>query len=349
MKRLTVSEGDIDAAASQGLIPVGSTQPLWSFLQERTTQRQSDPASGESPFTFSSLSWYSGGVVLLLAMFWLDAQFWETWNGGAMALITALYTGAFAVAGAKLWKTDQLRIPGGVSITLAASITPLLVLAVERMLGLWSIDLDWRASYGLEMSLMGTLAVSSIIALRSYKFPLLTLPLTLGLMGLAYEANRLLGTTGTHIIEEHFMLAVGLLVITGAFIAGRSAKESFTFWPYTLGALTFWLAFTSIFGWAGSEGSMLFYAVCNVAMMLASVLLSRRIFVVLGAIGAVGYLSHLAWTVFAGSMLFPVVLSLFGVGVIWGGVVYHRNQAAIDAAILGLVPSGLQKYLPARD
>ena len=94
---------------------------------------------------------------------------------------------------------------------------------------------------------------------------------------------------------------------------------------------------------------MLLYGVLNVGMMLASVLLARSIFVGLGALGAVGYLSHLAWTVFAGSLLFPFVLSAFGIFVIWSGVYYHRNQARIDGAIIALIPVGLRKYLPERD
>lgn len=346
MKRLTVSQADIDAAAGQGLIPADSAPRLWSFLQDRITQRQSDPASGESPFTLSSLSWYSGAVILLLAMSWLDAQFWDTWNGGAMALITAVYTCAFAAAGARLWKTDQLRIPGGVFITLAAALTPVFVMATERVLGLWSLDLNWRASAGLELSVATSLALSAWVGLRSYKFPLLSAPLTLGLMGAVMSAYSLL--SGAGYAGDNFMLGLGVAVMGGAFIADRSGKQAFTFWPYLFGAITAWGAFTDIFAWHGSEAGMLFYAVCNVGMMLASVILARRIFVVLGAIGAVGYLSHLTWTVFAGSMLFPVVMSVFAIGVIWGGVYYQRNEARIDAAILGLVPSGLRQYLPER-
>ena len=81
--------------------------------------------------------------------------------------------------------------------------------------------------------------------------------------------------------------------------------------------------------------------------MLLSVFLERRAFIVFGALGVFGYVGHLAYRVFQGSLLFPFVLTIIGVGVIFLGIQYRRRRRAIERAILGgLFPDGARRLLP---
>jgi hypothetical protein len=83
-----------------------------------------------------------------------------------------------------------------------------------------------------------------------------------------------------------------------------------------------------------------------VFLMVLSVFLDRRVFMVFGALGVFGYLGHLSWTVFKDSMVFPFALTFIGILVIFVGVQYQRNQKRIAEALLGVIPPGMQKLLP---
>jgi hypothetical protein len=96
----------------------------------------------------------------------------------------------------------------------------------------------------------------------------------------------------------------------------------------------------------GSELGKLGYFGINLVMVLMSVVLARKVFLVAGAIGSVGYIGHLLWTYFSGSLAFPVALIACGIGIIYLGVAYRRNQASIEGFVLGLVPAGIRARLP---
>ncbi len=96
-----------------------------------------------------------------------------------------------------------------------------------------------------------------------------------------------------------------------------------------------------------TELGKLIYCMINVALVLLSMLLARRVFFILGAAGILIYLGHLA-SLFADSLLFPVALSVLGIGIIVLSVLYQRNQSVIEAALFNLIPDGMkrQKWTP---
>ena len=72
-------------------------------------------------------------------------------------------------------------------------------------------------------------------------------------------------------------------------------------------------------------------------MMVASVVLNRKIFLVFGTTGAIGYLGYVTWELFEGSMMFPFALLGLGCLLIYATILYRRHGNAIEGAILGLV------------
>ena len=67
-------------------------------------------------------------------------------------------------------------------------------------------------------------------------------------------------------------------------------------------------------------------------------MIGRRVFAVFGGMGVAGYLGYLAWDLFRDSLVFPFVLSLIGLGIIWLGLLWQRHEARIQQL--------LQRYLP---
>ena len=106
----------------------------------------------------------------------------------------------------------------------------------------------------------------------------------------------------------------------------------------------FWGGLTLFEG--GSELDWLFYGLINLGLILLSVLLQRRVFVVFGAAGVFGYVGHLAWEIFEDSLFFPFVLSAAGLAIIALGILYAKNRDKIEGAVVRAVPTGIRRLLP---
>jgi len=76
------------------------------------------------------------------------------------------------------------------------------------------------------------------------------------------------------------------------------------------------------------------YCLINIALMGMAVLLRRPVFMVFGALGVAAYLGYLSYEVFAQSLLFPVVLTMIGLGVIWLGLVYQKRRENLNPGTL---------------
>ena len=78
-----------------------------------------------------------------------------------------------------------------------------------------------------------------------------------------------------------------------------------------------------------------------------AVLLRRPVFMVFGALGVAGYLGYLSYEVFAESLLFPVVLTLIGLGVIGLGLGYQKRRERLSRAVRSSLPGWVLAALPA--
>ncbi|HKO88285.1 MAG TPA: DUF2157 domain-containing protein, partial [Burkholderiales bacterium] len=83
----------------------------------------------------------------------------------------------------------------------------------------------------------------------------------------------------------------------------------------------------------------------NLGMIAIGAALSRRVFVVFGGLGAALYLGHLAHDVFKESMLFPFVLTMIGLGVIYLGILWQRHEHAIGERLRAKLPEALRSLI----
>ena len=128
----------------------------------------------------------------------------------------------------------------------------------------------------------------------------------------------------------------GLAVLLVSYLVDRRTREDYAFWGYLFGMLAFWGGLSLME--SGSEFRRFLYCLINVGLILLSVVLERRVFIVFGALGVFGYLGHLADSIFKDSLMFPFALTLLGIAIIYLGIKYQRNRTLIESAILGLVP-----------
>lgn len=338
-RKLTVSRDDLQAAADEGLISDKQAEQLWNKLLARQ--------AGKPGFDLANLAWYTGAVVVMIAMGWFLVEVWDLFSGGAILATSVAYAAFFLLAARALWSREDLKVPGGLMATLAVAMTPTAIYGLQRLLGMWdapSVSFSYEVTRRLMLE--GGTVLAGLVALRFFRFPFITAPVSLGIMLTAMETLSLLA--GHEFGWEQYRtitLVFGLAMIAGSYIVDlRTRSGDFAFWGYLVGVSAFWISLSLMD--SGSELGRFLHFLVNVAMMVLSVLLRRRVFLVYGAAGVVWYLGHLAFSVFEGSMLFPIALSAIGVAIIFLGIKYHRNRERIENAILGLVPDSLKNWLP---
>ncbi len=341
---MNISKQDLAWAASTGAISPDQVDPLWRALEGHHPTR--------ARFDLPHVAYYVGALIVISAMGWFMTRAWETFGGGGLFLIATAYAVLFVLAGRTLWTRDGLLIPGGLLFTIAVCMTPLAVYGLERYVGIWPQG-DPGNYQGYHIWVKGSwflMEVGTILAglaaLRFIKFPFLTAPIAFTLWYMSMDLTPLLFGKNDWAWDERLWVSFwfGLAMVVAAYVVDRRTKEDFAFWGYLFGLMAFWggLSFME----SNDELGKFFYAMINVGLMLLSVLLDRRAFIVFGSLGVLGYLGHLAQEVFKDSLLFPFALALLGIAVIALGVWYQRRREAIEAAILALVPARLMELLP---
>jgi hypothetical protein len=341
---MNVSKDDLTWAASEGVISPQQGEALWRALERR---------QGAGPkFDLPHVAYYFGALIVIGAMGWFMNLGWERFGGGGIFLISAVYALCFVLAGRTLWYKEKLQVPGGLLFTMAVCMTPLAIYGLERLTGIWP-QADPGVYRGYHIWVKGSwflmevgTILAGVVALRFIRFPFLTAPIAFSLWYMSMDLTPLLFGQTDFTWNQRLWVSLwfGLAVLLVSYIIDRRTEEDYALWGYLFGMLAFWGGLSLME--SGSEFRRLLYCLINIGLILLSVLLDRRVFIVFGSLGVFGYLSHLAYRVFKDSLLFPFDLSILGILLIYLGIKYQRNREAIDRFILALVPEELRQLLP---
>ena len=339
---MNISRQQLQQAVAKQVLSQTQADDLWQFLSQHN--------SNTPKFDFTHILYYLGGLIAIGAMSVFMTLGWDRFGGWGIVALCLLY----AMVG--LWLTHhfaakQLRIPAGICATFVLTLVPLAVYGLQQGLGMWpDDDLAYRAYHTriewhwLYMEL-ATLAAAAVM-LHRYRYPFLVMPVALTLWYLSMDVVLWLnGGDYGHELRQLTSLIFGLAMTALAFwvdVRNRSGKD-FAFWLYLFGVLTFWGGLSLMD--SGSEWGKLMYGMINVLLIGIGALLSRRVFVVFGALGLFGYLSYLAYDVFQDSWLFPISLTLLGAAIIFAGVWWQKNERRIGLALRQYAPAGLRDFL----
>ncbi|MBA2691845.1 MAG: DUF2157 domain-containing protein [Rubrobacter sp.] len=341
---MKVSRKNLDRAVSRGVISGGQADELWREFEERGVER--------ARFDLPHVAYYFGAIIVIAAMTWLMTLGFERFGGAGITAIAVAYAVVFAVLGGWMWGREGLRVPGGLLVTAAVCMTPLAVYGIHEALGVWPSEGPgmYRDFYvwisGGWFAMEVATAIAGIVALYFVRFPFLAAPIAFTLWFMSMDVSPLI--FGENFYEssgpQWVSMAFGAAMLMVSFVVDRRTEEDYAFWGYLFGTFAFWGGLTLFEG--GIEFEWAIYGAINLGLMLLSVLLDRRVFIVFGAVGVFIYLGHLAWDLFEDSLLFPFVLSGVGLAVIALGVVYARNSERIEGAVMGLVPESVRNFLP---
>lgn len=341
---MKVTKKQLESAVEQQIISQHQASQLLDFFR-------SHPASGPG-FDFTHVLYYMGGLIAIGAMTLFMTLGWERFGGLGIVLICL----AYAVAGLALTNHFQAKgfaIPAGICATFVVALTPLAVYGLQHAMGWWPDDQVYRDYHRyiqwhwLYMQL-ATLAVGAIVAYR-YRYPFLLMPVAVTLWYLSMDiAAMIAGGWADFALRAWVSLYFGLAMTLFAFwldMRGHKAGD-YAFWLYLFGVIAFWGGLTMQY--SDSELAKSGYFVINLLMIAIGVLIVRRVFVVFGALGSAFYLGHLANVVFKESVLFPIALTLLGLGLIYLGILWQKHEQHISLRLCRYLPQPLREFLAAK-
>lgn len=347
---MQIGKQDLESAVANGIIDGATAVALTQFVQQQRA------LAGRPRFDAVHVLWYAGALIVIGAMGLFSTNAFSQFGGRALTLTALAYAVIFAGAGHFLWHRRNLRIPGGLLATVAVTMAPLATFGVQDSLGWWSHGdpgpyrdfFVWIKGSWLFMEVAAIIA--GVLALRFYRFPFLTMPVAVALWFMSMDLTAWIFGIGWSDGDlawkkrEIVSLWFGLGVLAIAWWVDVRSRGDFAFWLHLFGLMAFWGGMSMLD--SDSEVSKAIYCLINVGLLILSLFLQRRAYMVFGTFGIAGYLEHLAGVVFKDSLLFPFALSLIGVAVIATGLLYYRSRHAIDGWLAQNLPRALTMMRP---
>jgi hypothetical protein len=346
----SIDERDLEAAVAAGIIQQAQADKLLAFAATHV-----DPAK-PAKFDFSHILWYAGALIIIGAMGLFTTLAFEQMGGKALTFTAIVYAAIAMAIAHKLWDRPGLRVPAGLLVAVAVSMTPLAIFGIQAAYDLWPSAFESPDSYGdfyvwikgswLFMEI-GTVIVGAL-ALRFYPFPFIAAIMALSLWFMSMDLTPWIfygddwGWQMRETVSMWFGLALMAIAIT--LDLKKWPAGDFPFWLHLCGIVAFWGGMT--LQDSDSEIAKAVYCVINIGLVFLAVFLMRRVYAIFGALGIAAYLGHLADEVFADSLLFPIALSGIGLGIIGAGIFYFRKRAAICSWLNANLPPALAKLRP---
>jgi hypothetical protein len=356
MNMSTVKKESLMAAADMGILHYGQVNPLFDFLNQYQAKRAAPRFNG------THVLYYLGGMLAIGAASLFTNLAVEAWGMGSLLGLCLVYF-ALAYVVACWLERQQLGLPAGIFATLAVALVPLIVYALQHVLGFWA-DGPWAEHYRdyhayidwrwLVMEL-ATLLVGVLMLWRfSYTFLVMPIALTLFYMSMDIVPALLLANMAPDAtdmaweLRQRISMLFGVLMLGLAFVIDLRSRYSkdYAFWLYVFGVLAFWGALSSLD--SGTLSGKLIYAAINTALVFLGAMLGRRVFTICGGLGIAFVLGDLSWHYFRDSLGFLLVLTLLGFGLIAFGVWWSKNEIRIANWFRRFLPLAMQELLEVR-
>lgn len=335
---------DLAKAVTAGVLQQGQDQALLAFLRQQPQPQAS--------FQLAHVAFYFGALLIMGAMGWLLNEAWIRIGDSALLAISLACMATLTLFALMLQRRGQV-IAAGVLAAVAVSIVPLAVFALERIFGWWPLD-DTQSDYhqyytqvqGGWLLMEAATVIAGLLMLRLIPFPFIVMPIAVALWFMSMDLSEWFhGEIFSWEQRRDVSLWFGLgLLLVFLLVDGRTRRD-YAFWGYLAGLMAFWGGLT--LANSDSEVAKAMYCLINLVLMGLAILLRRPMFMVFGALGVAAYLGYLSHEVFAESLLFPVVLTLIGLGVIGLGLVYQKRKEQLSNSLRTRLPLWLQNALPA--
>jgi len=324
---MKIRKEHLDRAEQSGSLPPGGAKTLWEDLSQQVAE--------EPSFKFQHLLYYMGAMLMLLPLsLFVTPGLLSLGHVGLVILALVVGGGTFFLA-EKLLGMGR-RIAAGTFSVVSLAMVPFGVYAVLTLLG---VDLTAQGSdnyEGFHEFISGKYVIIEFITLAASAFylhrqrlPFLMLPVTVIVWYMGMDLARLVIGTDYSIIRG-WSICYGLFMLALAYVVDQRTRHTlsdYSFWLWILGTFSFWAALSTMN--SGSEAGKFGYALINLSMIVVSAIVHRRVLVVFGAFGLLGYLWHLCYEVFKDTLVFPLVALLAGALIVWLAIRWPRIEQSI--------------------
>ncbi|MBF0460826.1 MAG: DUF2157 domain-containing protein [Magnetococcales bacterium] len=343
---MDIQKAALDQAVAQHILTAETSEQLWLFLENRHRDQPS--------FQGTHILYYLGGLIAIAALSLFITVGWATFGGwGLFGIALSLGVGTVSLAH---WFLDRqkLAIPAGIMLALTVVLVPLAIYGLQTGLGFWGDGLQYRdyhthIDWRWLLMELGTLAAGALL-LWQFRLPFAVMPVAVTLWYISLDLTPFL--TGHGVWEGNTAQIVSLCFGLGTLLLAlwvdwrNRSDRDFAFWLYIFGVMTFWGGLSLLN--STNELNQLLYCCLNVGLVWLGGILQRRVFAVFGGLGLAGYLFHLSYRVFANSILFPFVLAGVGLGMVYLGSLWQKNEARLATHHQRLLPATLLEMVARR-
>jgi hypothetical protein len=305
----------------------------------------------------TTLLYYGGGLLVLIAYSIFLGLTWDGMNGAARIAISGVSILLFATAAQLLLRDERFQLPGELLQVVAVGIIPLFVFALLDAAGVWPHDPSrysyqqyyrpasdaLRRQYEMDltwarMGLAGATMAGALFAFRLSRSPFVLIAAIAAFGSLTVDAS--IQVQGAHLVydlrtpQALVVAGMGVAVLAGAVALRGQTERDYSLWLYVTGlaALAFGLAFET-FPSAASAGWGALWMIAALSVLGLSIPLQQRLFAAAGLAAIFAYLAKLVFDVFESASA-ALVMALLGLVVLGAGMLYQRltGRTAAPAA-----------------
>ena len=238
-----LTAADVDRAVAEGVIGSSDATNLLAWARERAT---ANPSAAHAPahlpveqmrgLNLVTVAYYCGALLIIGACAWFLGDKWDALGAQGVLATALIYAIVLASVGVLLLRAG-FRVAGGLLITVAVCVTPIVVYAVEDLVGLWPgtnygsttmtyATHQYRLSSCYLVMELATIVVAAI-ALWFVRFGFLTAPLAVTFWFLSMDVVSLVSDLHMDLnARARITVAVGvLMMVIGVGLDRAQAKR----------------------------------------------------------------------------------------------------------------------------
>lgn len=314
----------LDLGVDRGVITTDQRSALLALAGAAEPQA-GERREAERGFNGITIAYGIGAIVVLFAFGWFMVDRWKVLGDGGVFGLCVAYAGIFLFV-AHFLKREGFETARGVATLLAVGMAPLAMYSLLRWTGLWTPELEamcrqrehpFAVCQGQPLAIEFAAVAAALVAMRTMAFAPFMIPIAV--VGVTLP-ERLLrewamgpGIDGAG-MGWRWVIVASLLAAVAYTVDRRRRGEDYGYWLWISVAVTAWFGCFMLF--QGDRSLRWYLAPASLLVITASVLLRRRVLLVVGLFGIFGFLAWLAFDVFKLTTAFPLVLATIGVSII---------------------------------
>lgn len=354
-----ISRNKLEEACLKGIISEEQAENLLKFFTENnlhTEERQK--------FNIETVLYYGGTLIALGAMAYYMHELVTSSTYVFILLLSIIYSIVFYFAANYMWKKEN-KTPAGLLYVLFILSVSYIILVITKMTGLYPKFSEahnytdfFAASKPALYTIFSLTLIASLVLIRKRPLSIIMMPVIASLYSLCYlffpdifDKLILKHPNG----ELYYSTLFSVILIASAFKNDKLYSIDYSKWMYITGSLMLYFCITDLsYMFLNIDGhdyiNRIILLIFNVIFILLSILLRRKIFLLLGGIGFFGYMVSLEisllTSVKADSLIQISFIIISGLLAVFAGNFYNRNIEKIEAAAEKLIPAKFRKNLP---